>query len=184
MKFLEKLSLTLFSTIILIFSLILCLILFGWLEATNIHYFINYIAAIPTATNITLGILVIFMLLAIKCIFFPSYSKEKEVKTEGILLENEAGKLLISIDTIENLVKGVVAGFSNVKSVNCKVKLDKSVNNVIISLTLVVSPETIIKELSSNIQDRIKEVIKKTTDIEVKEVTIKIKNIEETKTEK
>lgn len=181
MKFLEKLSLTIFSTIILILSLILCLILFGWLEATNIHYFINYIASIPTATNITLGILVIFMLLAIKCIFFPSYSKEKEVKTEGILLENEAGKLLISIDTIENLVKAVVAGFSNAKSANCKVKLDKAVNNVVIDMNLVVAPETVIKELSANLQNKIKEVIKTTTEIDVKAINIKIKNIEANK---
>lgn len=183
MKFIEKVSLTIFSTIILILSLILCLMLFGWLEISNIHYLINYIVSIPTATNISLVVLVILMLLAIKCIFFPSYSKEKEIKTEGILLENESGKLLISIETIENLAKGVVSRFSNVKSANCKVKLDKAVNNVIISLILVVSPDTIIKELSSNLQDRIKEVIKKTTDIEVKEVTIKIKNIEEIKAE-
>ena len=181
MKFLEKLSLTIFSTIILILSLILCLILFGWLEATNIHYFINYIASIPTATNITLGILVIFMLLAIKCIFFPSYSKEKEVKTEGILLENEAGKLLISIDTIENLVKAVVAGFPNAKSANCRVKLDKAVNNVVIDMNLVVTAETVIKELSANLQNKIKEVIKTTTEIDVKAINIKIKNIEANK---
>ena len=178
MKFLERISLTIFSTIILILSLILCLIFFGWLEATNIHYFINYIASIPTATNITLGILVILMLLSIKCIFFPSYSKEKELKTEGILLENESGKLLISIETIENLVKGVVAGFPNAKSINCKVKLDKAVNNVIIDMNLVVTSETIIKELSSNLQNKIKEVIKTTTEIEVKAINIKIKNIE------
>lgn len=181
MKFLERLSLAIFSTIILILSLILCLILFGWLEASCIHYFIDYIAAIPTATNITLGILVIFMLLSIKCIFFPSYSKEKEVKSEGILLENEAGKLLISIDTIENLVKGVVASFPNVKSANCKVKLDKSVNNVVIDMNLVVTAETVIKELSANIQDKIKEVIKTTTEIDVKAINIKIKNIEANK---
>ena len=178
MKFIERLSLTTFSTIILILSLILCLIFFGWLEATTIHYFINYIASIPTATNIALSILVILMLLSIKCIFFPSYTKEKEIKTQGILLENESGKLLISIETIESLVKSVVAGFPNIKAVNCKVKLDKTVNNVIIDMNLVVTSETIIKELSVNIQNKIKEVIKTTTEIEVKSIDIKIKNIE------
>lgn len=181
MKFLEKLSLTIFSTIILILSLILCLILFGWIESSNIHYFISYIESIPTATNISLVVLVIFMLLSIKCIFFPSYSKEKQVKTEGILLENEAGKLLISIDTIENLVKGVVAGFPNAKPVNCKVKLDKSVNNVVIDMNLVVTAETVIKELSINLQNKIKEIIKTTTEIDVKAINIKIKNIEANK---
>ena len=36
-----------------------------------------------------------------------------------------------------------------------------------------------IKELSSNLQIRIKEVIKKATDLDVKEINIKIKNISE-----
>lgn len=178
MKFIEKASLTIFSIIVLVLSLLLCLILFGWLEISNVYYVLKYLISTPIATNIALVASVVLMLLAIKCIFFPSYNKEKETKTEGILLENESGKLLISMDTIENLVKGVVAGFSNVKSTNCKVKLDKQVNNVVIDLNLVVTAETIIKDLSVNLQSRVKEVIKTTTDIEVKEINIKIKNIE------
>lgn len=178
MEFIEKVSLTIFSIIVLILSLILSLILFNWLEISNVYYVIQYLKATPTATNISLVVSVILMLLAVKCIFFPSYSKEKEEKTDGILLENESGKLLISIETIENLVKGVVAGFPNVKSTNCRVKLDKQVNNVVIDMNLVVASETIIKELSANLQSKIKEVIKTTTEIEVKEINIKIKNIE------
>lgn len=183
MKILEQIALTIFSLLILIICLALCLVLFGWLEASNIYIIIQYLKSAQSITNTTLIVSVVLMLLSVKCIFFPSYTKEREQKSEGILLENETGKLLISIETIESLVKGVVSGFANIKAVNCKVKLDKSVNNVIINLTLVVAAETIIKELSANLQDRIKEVIKKTTEIEVKEVTIKIKNIEEQKSE-
>ena len=178
MRFIEKASLTIFSIIILILSLILCLLVFGWLEIRNIYYVFQYLVSTPTATNITLGAAIVLMLLAIKCIFFPAYNKGKETRTEGILLENESGKLLISIDTIENLVKGVLAGFENVRSTNCRVKLDKQVNNVIIDMNLIVTADTVIKELSANLQSKIKEVIKTTTEIEVKQVNIKIKNIE------
>ncbi len=178
MKFIEKVSLTLFSIIILILSLVLSLMLFNWLDIMNAYYLLKYLTSVPLATNIALGISIVLMLLSLKCIFFASYNKEKNEKSEGILLENESGKLLISIETIENLVKGVIVGFENVKSTNCKVKLDKQVNNVIIDLNLVVSSDTIIKDLSTNIQTRVKEVIKTTTEIEVKQVNIKIKNIE------
>lgn len=178
MKIIEKISLTIFSILILILSLIICLILFNWLEISNVYMIIQYLKSTQTLTNASLITSIILMLLAVKCIFFPSYAKEKEEKANGILLENESGKLLISIETIENLVKGVVAGFSNVKSVNCKVKLDKSINNVIIDLNLIVTNETIIKELSANLQTKIKEVIRKTIEIEVKAIDIKIKNIE------
>ena len=178
MKFIEKMSLTIFSMIILILGLLVSLIIFGWLEISNIYTMLGYLISVPTITNIALGISIILMLLSVKCIFFPSYTNPKEEKVDGILLENESGKLLISIETIENLVKGVVAGFPNVKAVNCKVKLDKSINNVVIDMNLVVASETIIKELSSNLQTKIKEVIKTTTEIEVKAINIKIKNIE------
>jgi len=178
MKIIEKISLTIFSVIILISCLLLSLMLFNWLEIYSAYYLLQYLTSTPTATNITLVVSIILMLLSIKCIFFPSYTKGKEDKTEGILLENESGKLLISIETIENLVKGVISGFQNVKSTNCKVRLDKQVNNVVIDLNLVVSADTVIKELSTNLQSRIKEVIKTTTEIEVKQINIKIKNIE------
>lgn len=178
MKVLEQIALTVFSVIILILCLALCLILFNWIEVSNIYAVIQYLKSTQTLTNISLGVSIVLILLAVKSIFFPSYAKEKEQKSEGILLENETGKLLISIETIENLVKGVVGGFPNVKNVNCKVKLDKSVNNVVIDLNLVVASETVIKELSANLQNKIKEVIKTTTEIEVKSIDIKIKNIE------
>ena len=178
MKFLEKLSLAIFSIVILVLSLILSLIIFNWLEIENIYYLLQYIISTPVATNIALVSSIILMLLAIKCIFFPSYNKQKDEKKEGVLLENETGKLMISIETLENLVKGVVLGFENVKSSSSKVKLDKQINNVSIDLNLVVSSDTVIKELSTNLQTKIKEVIKATTEIEVKQINIKIKNIE------
>ena len=133
----------------------------------------------PSAVNTALVIAVILILLSIKCLFFSS--REKNDKTEGILLENENGKLLISVDTIENLIKGVVSGFSNVKSMSCKVNLDKQINNVRVDLNLTVGADTVIKELSMNIQDRIKEVVKNTTELDIKEINIKIKDIDNSK---
>ena len=40
-----------------------------------------------------------------------------------------------------------------------------------------VKENVVIKDLSSNIQTKIKEAIKKTSDLSVKEVNIKVKNI-------
>ena len=49
-----------------------------------------------------------------------------------------------------------------------------------------VLPNTVINELSMNLQTRIKEVVKKVTDLEIKAIDIRIKNITtpEEKTEK
>lgn len=181
MKFLERLSLTIFSIIILLLALVICLLIFGWIQTSTIVYVLQLALSRPAVINTTLIVAIILILLAIKSIFFSS--SEKEDKTEGILLENESGKLLISVNTIENLVKGVVAGFANVTSANCKVHLDRQVNNVKVDLNLTVAADTVIKELSLNIQDRIKEVVKRTTELEIKEINIKIKDIERAKNE-
>ena len=45
------------------------------------------------------------------------------------------------------------------------------------TVELFVRPNAVIKDLSVNLQNRIKEAIKKTADLEVKEVNIKIRNI-------
>lgn len=94
----------------------------------------------------------------------------------GILLENEAGKLLISKDTIENLVSGVAKGFENTQSVTAKVIVD-SQNELKVFVTLMVLPNTVINELSMNLQTRIKEVVKNVADLEIKSIDIRIKDI-------
>ena len=95
---------------------------------------------------------------------------------EGLKLKNESGNLLISKETIQNLVNNIVTGFENTENVTTKIGLDKQ-NNLQIDVILYVLPNTIIKELSTNLQTRIKEVIKNTTDLDVTSVNIKVKNV-------
>mgnify|MGYP002531085085 FL=1 len=56
-----------------------------------------------------------------------------------------------------------------------KVELDNE-NNVSIFITLFVYPDAIIKELTISLQKDIKETIKKSLDLEVKDVNVRIKN--------
>ena len=91
-------------------------------------------------------------------------------------MQNDNGKLLISKPTIENIVKSVVKDFASVEDVSVDIDLD-TINNLIVNVNLVVSKDVIIKEITLNMQNKIKEAIKKTSDLEVKEVNVKIKNI-------
>ena len=95
---------------------------------------------------------------------------------EGVLLENEDGKLLISKDTIERLANSVVKNFSNIQDAKTKVLID-SKNHIAIVVELQILQNTVIKDLNTNLQTRIKEVVKQATDLEVNEVNVKIKNI-------
>ena len=180
MKILDKIGLALFSTLILILSIILCLMIFGWLDVEFVHEIVNRAIQDQVCSNILLGLSVIFILLSIKCIFFESSSKQETDYKNGILLENSDGKLLITKDTLENLVNNVVKGFDSAENVTTRVELDKE-NNVKVFVNLSVKENAIIKELSTNLQTKIKTTIKKTSDLEVKEVNIKVKDIEPVK---
>lgn len=177
MKIIEKTALVLFSTLMLIISVIFCLLVFGWLDIDFMGEIIATAINDSVSSNILLGLSIVFILLAIRCIFFDSSSKQKNEYKNGILLENSDGRLLITKETIENLVNGVVRGFDSAEDVTTKIELDKD-NSVKIYVNLSVRENVIIKELSANLQTKIKDTIKKTSDLEVKEVNIKVKNVE------
>ena len=81
---------------------------------------------------------------------------------------------MISKETIENLVEAVTKEYKEAKDVSSRVELDKN-NNVNIYVNLVVGSETIIKDLTVDLQNKIKEKVKQSADLEVKEVNITIK---------
>lgn len=180
MKLIEKIALALFSTLILVISIIFCLLIFGWLDINFILEIMTIAISDPVSSKIVLGLSILFILIAIRCIFFYSGDKQKNEYKNGILLQNTDGKLLITRETIENIVNGVVKGFDSAEAVTTKIDVDKE-NNVIVFVNLNVKENAIIKELSTNLQTKVKDTIKKATDLEVKEVNIKVKNIEPVK---
>ena len=180
MKTIEKITLVLFSTLMLIISVILCLTIFGWIDTADIGNVLNIAISNNVSSNVILVLSIIFILLAIRCIFFDSSSKEKEEYKNGILLENVNGKLLITKETIENLVNAVVKGFDSAEEVTTHIELDNE-NNLKVFVNMSVKENAVIKELSTNLQNKIKEAIKRASDLEVKEVNIKVKNIEPVK---
>ena len=176
MRVIDRIIYIIFSVIIFVTSLILSFIIFGWITIPTVTMIIEKILNNSLAIKITLSALVLLILFAIKGIFFSSSKKDINGFKEGILLENEDGKLLISKETIENLVKNVANGFHSTENIATKIAIDKE-NNLIIFVNLQVYSNTVIKDLSSNMQARIKEEIKSSTDLAVKEVNIRIKNI-------
>lgn len=185
MKILDRIILSIYSLIMLVESIIAILLVFGWAKIENIVFIIKDALNNHIAYNTIFGISVLFIILSIKAILFGSSAstskEEKDTKKnakmgDGVLLENEDGKLLISKDTIERLANSVVKNFSNIQDARTKVVIDHK-NNIVIIVELQILQNTVIKELNTNLQTRIKQVIKEATDLEVNEVNVKIKNI-------
>ena len=176
MKILEKITLIIYANVILILSVILCLLIFGWLDMDLVGNICYRVIVGETSSKVLLGVGIVFILLSIKCIFFDSPSKEQVKERQGVLLENESGKLLISKETIENLVNSVALNFRSAEDVTTRVELDKE-NNVKVYVNLIINSDAVIKDLSANLQAKIKEKIKTATDLEVKEVNITVKKV-------
>ena len=174
MKILDRINLVIFSVIMLIVSLTTCFVIAGWLELDVIFDLVKDIISTKVGRGVTLGVAVVFSLMATKSIFLSSYAKEKS--KEGILLENENGKLLVSKDTVENITGTVIKNFESVENSTTKVDVDNE-NKISLFITLSVYQEAIIKDLASKIQTDIKEAVKKSLDLEIKEVNVRVKNV-------
>ena len=176
MKILDRIGLVIFSNFILIISIILCLLIFGWLTPETIYEVTKLALNDSVTTNIALAISIICIILAIRCIFFSTDKDEIGGIKDGILLQNSDGKLVISKTTLEELVSNVAKGFDSAQDVTSKIVLDEE-NKLVVYVLLSVKENAVIKELSNNLQNKIKSAIKKTADLEVKEVNISIKEL-------
>lgn len=174
MKILEKIALVLFSLIISVISIVLILVMFKLVSVSVITATILLLLSNDLAFKITLGITIVALLLAVKCIFFRA--KPEDDGRNGVVLENSNGKLVISKESLENLIANVVKEVQGIEAVSSRTILDKD-NNVVVYVTTLVSKDMMIKDVSSQIQEKIKQALKKTADLEVKQVNIKVKNI-------
>lgn len=174
MKFLDKLALKIFSIIIFVIAISAILLITGIISIDMIVDEINKIPSGETALQVTIAVIAVLMLLAIKGLFFTS--KPEDNGKDGIVLENNSGKLVISKESLESLIASVIKEIPGAETVSSKTILDKN-KNLIIFVTAIVSKDVMLKDISNELQTKIKETMKKTADLEVKEVNIRIKNI-------
>lgn len=180
MKFLERFTLITYSLVILILSVIVSLLIFNWMDFNTVTDMVEALITGSVSSKITLGVCVVFILLSIKCMFFDEKSKEIAKEAQGILLKNENGQLMISRETIDNMVKNAVAGFENVKQCNTRIDVNEE-NQLKITLFLTVNENVVIKELAGNLQTKIKDEVKKISDLDVQEVNVKVMSLQENK---
>ncbi len=174
MRFLEKLALIVFSIVIGILAIGLILIMLDVLQIATVSRMIMSLLQGDLSFKVTLAVTLILLLLAIKCIFFGA-PKEDDGRN-GVTLENTAGKLVISRESLENLIANVVKDVQGIEAISSRTILDRH-NNLIVYVTTLVSKDMMIKDVSSQIQEKIKQALNKTADLEVKQVNIKVKNI-------
>ena len=92
-------------------------------------------------------------------------------------------KLIISKESLENLIAGEAKDIDGTESISSKTFLDID-KNLIVDVNVVVNKDVAIKEYSSDLQKGIKDVLKRTADLNTKNINIRIKNISNKKSKK
>lgn len=184
MKILEKFVLILYSFLILVISVVLCLVIFKIIDIETINNCIKYMLEDSTILITVLSSSIVCILLSIRCLFFRKRKEIKKSDATDILLENESGRLLISKRAIENAVKNVVN--NAVKDTkDCKVIVDiDPANYLSVYVSILLNNNLKIRDMTLDLQLKIKSQIKDDFDLDVKQVNIKIDSVEEKENEK
>lgn len=177
MKFIQETALTVFSIIMLIIAILSSVIIFGWLDYGVINNVVDGILESANLRNTILVLNIIFIVVSLVCIFYDD--RKASGARDGILLENEKGNLLISRSALTKIIDGVVNEFESVKVNNTRISLDKE-GKLNIDIQISVTKDVIIKDLTNNLQIKVKEAIKKSSDLEVKTINVGIQSVIET----
>lgn len=178
MNLLKEITLTIFSFFLISLALVYSVVLIGWADIQFVVDLHNHVIENANLRFTLLGISILIIIFALLAVF--GGSGKKETRKTGVLLENEKGKLLISKETLENLVNSVLKGFENVHMNAIRTELDED-SKLNVNISISVGENVVIKELSNAIQNQVKETIKKASDLEVKNVNISIRGILEEK---
>lgn len=184
MKILERFVLILYSFLVLVISVVLCLVIFKIIDIETINNCIKYMLEDSTILITVLASSIVCILLSIRCLFFRKRKEIKKSDATDILLENESGRLLISKRAIENAVRNVVN--NAVKDTkDCKVIVDiDPANYLSVYVSILLNNNLKIRDMTLDLQLKIKSQIKDDFDLDVKQVNIKIDSVEEKENEK
>lgn len=115
---------------------------------------------------------ILFLLVSIKLLF----SGIKKKATNSTLLKNtELGMIRVSISTLDTMAQRAVQDFEQVKDVKTSIVTEE--DGVRVHLKVLAMPDAILPELTSSIQQKVKEHIEKASGILVKEVRIYVDNL-------
>lgn len=184
MKLLEKFVLIIYSLIMLIISTVVCLLIFNIIDTDIIVGWINFVLEDTSLLIVAFSVAVVFILLSVRCIFFRKRKQIKKSNEEDILLENDAGRLLISKKAIENCIKNVINEMVESRpEIKVTVDIDPA-TNISTYISIILDKSVKVRDFTVGLQSKIKDKIKEDFDLDVKQVNIKIDSAEKVEIKK
>jgi len=181
MGFLERCIMRLFSLIVLILSFFTILIV---LNVINFDWLGNGFTLLRSDLPLKkISVLVSGLLFLMALRGLTARLKPVDLAKNGIILENGNGKLVISKESLENLISSVSKDIPGTESISSRTILDKN-RNLKVQVNIVASQDVYLKDLSLEVQKRVKDALLRTADLEAREVDVRIKNISNKKVKK
>lgn len=176
MKSLYKLSILLIALLLCV-SVVSLLISIYVIDITSFIFITDLLTSNLMVQCITIAASVIVITISL-IILFASRNKKSP-----IILQGSNGELIITRTTVESIANNVAKSFFGAQEVISRIVINKK-DDISINISIQVEPDVSISELTQNIQLKVKEEIKKITDIEIVSVNVRVRNIYEKKAEK
>ncbi len=173
MKIINRIIFHLFSFIVLFISAMGLMTLLRVVNLSSEYFAIAEIVKNPINQKIGIAVFIVLIMLSLKGLFF--FGKEDEFD-DGIELENDDGRLIITKHTLKNIIDQTVKSFDNIEDNYTKIYIDEN-SDISVLETIYVTNDTIIKEVSNSIQIKVKEAVKKSLDVELKVIDIRVRDV-------
>lgn len=176
MKVLKKAK-NLFYAVNIIMIIFICIIvIYACLDPMDFEKaFEDFVDAKFFSAQRGLVFLAAFMILAFETFFIWSIMRKEEKPAETVNITTQTGQISIAVYSLEALAKMEVAQFDTVTDIRTKVNLKDS--QVGMDVYVKVMPSVLIPEISSKIQNTVKEKILKGTGIDLNNIRVFVDGI-------
>ncbi len=170
MRLAERAFLLVYTLLFTIVSFLMILISIGWRRPLDL---VSDSLAAPFG-RLSVGLLFAFLFLIGIRLLLLSLNRSSD--QQALVQETGHGKVKVSLVAVENLVKKTVRQKKGIKDVKAIVRAPEG-KGVQIQIRIVISPEVSVPDLTTELQQTIKDYVMEVVGIEVSEVTIVIDNI-------
>nr|WP_282580189.1 alkaline shock response membrane anchor protein AmaP [Natroniella sulfidigena] len=165
----DRFFMLLFTVILILLSLTMIGLS---VELISSQYLFEFVKGLEN--RIEVGILgLIFFLMSVRILQLLFRRKKSK---SALIKSSKSGKIMISLEAINNLVKNLVRQEDEVIEIDSVLKAEEK--GVHISLKLAVISETNVPQLSQRLQEVIKEQVTESTGVKVGQVEILVKELQ------
>ncbi|MFW6269026.1 MAG: alkaline shock response membrane anchor protein AmaP [Bacillota bacterium] len=171
MKLAYKLLILIIALVIMFCSLVVAFYSFSF---TEVEFLPDLISEAYGRWDI--GIVMIIAFIAGASIIYPVFQNTGGKKTT-LISQTELGNINITLTALDNLIHKVAESQEGVKNIDTNIR--NTEDGILISITAGIKSDLIIPELADNLQQKIKNYLEKTSGVNVSEVKILIKHIDD-----